>query len=211
MNCETVANNMVGIVSGSLPEAQLADCREHIAGCSDCRSALVGAEALALLKNRETGDIPTGLLEKVFSRFDPASAKGHDGGRFWLGAVLGGAIAASLFAVALTLGWLVRPPSEEPGVAEFLVTLSEPRMMDVAIETDRPLQGATISVFLSGGIELDGYGDRRELTWTSDLKAGINRLSLPVLALDPAGGQMVVRVRHPHSEQVFVVQLKTKA
>lgn len=96
-------------------------------------------------------------------------------------------------------------------MAEFVVTLGEPRNMDIAIETGMPLDGASISVLLSGGVELDGYDDRRELTWTTDLEAGINRLSLPVVAIDPAGGKMVVRLDHPDSEQVFVVRLKTKA
>jgi hypothetical protein len=56
-------------------------------------------------------------------------------------------------------------------------------------------------------VEIDGYGTRRELSWSEDLDAGVNRLSLPVTASGFEGGQMVVRLEHPLSEQVFVVQL----
>jgi hypothetical protein len=41
------------------------------------------------------------------------------------------------------------------------------------------------------------------------LQAGVNRLTLPVVAVDRTGGRMIVRLSHPHSEQVFVVRLKT--
>lgn len=172
---------------------------------------LRGAEALELLKNRESGELPSGLFEKVEAQLEESPQARHTGQRFWLGTAFGGAIAASLFAAALTFGWVGLPATDTQELAEFTVALSEPRNMDIAIETDRPLYGASISIVLTGGVELDGYGGQRELTWTTDLDAGINRLSLPVIAIDSSGGQMLVRMSHPESEQVFVVQLKTNA
>lgn len=171
--------------------------------------ALRGAEALAQLKDRETGEVPSGLFGKIEARLEQDPKPRRTRQRFWLGTGFGGVIAASLFVVALTFGWIAPPATDAPEVAVFVVALSEPRTMAIAIETDRPLQGASISIILSGGIELEGYGDRRELTWTSDLSVGVNRLRLPLIAVDSAGGQMVVRLSHPDSEQVFVVQLKT--
>jgi hypothetical protein len=211
MNCESVTETIPGIVSGSLPATQLADSRRHIAECQSCREALRGAEALAMLKSRDTGDVPAGLFDQVRTELARAPARGRVDRRFWLGAGLGGAVAASLFAVALMAGWFGPPANDAPEVAEFLVALSEPRMMDIAIEADRPLHNARISVFLAGGVELDGYGRRRELSWATDLKAGVNRLSLPVLAVDEGGGQVLVRLSHPQSEQLFAVRLKTQA
>ena len=211
MNCESIANNVVDIVAGTLPASRLADARQHIERCRDCRDALSGAEALASLKDRDTGEVPAGLFDSITRRLSPEMLAQQTSKRFWLGAGFGGAIAAAAFAAALALGWLGQPVTEVPETVEFIVGLGEPRDMDIAIETDRPLQGATISIMLSGGVELDGYGDRRELSWTSDLSAGINRLSLPLVAVDEAGGQMVVRLSHPASEQMFVVQLKPDA
>lgn len=170
-----------------------------------------GAEALARLRDRDIGSTPDDLFDKLSSRLVETSGQDNAGRRFWLGTGFGGAIAASLFAFALALGWIGPSASDSPEIAEFIVALSEPRMMDIAIETDRPLQGASISILLSGGIELDGYGDQRELIWRSDLKSGINRLSLPVVAVNQAGGRMVVRLSHPQSEQVFVVRLKAES
>ena len=58
-------------------------------------------------------------------------------------------------------------------------------------------------------MEIDGAGGRREFNWTEDLDAGINKLSLPVLASGEGGGQMLVRLTHPDSEQIFVIDLRT--
>jgi hypothetical protein len=208
MNCETVAENIGRFVSGNLRPEQLVGCKQHIAACPSCADALRGAEALALLKS-DIGNAPAGLFETISNKVGEAAGQDRTGHRFWLGTGFGGAIAASLFALALALGWIGTPTTNAPEVAEFMVALSEPRNMNVAIQTDRPLEGARISILLSGGIELDGYGGRREVTWNADLQAGVNRLTLPVIAVDQAGGQMVVRLSHPHSEQIFVVRLKT--
>lgn len=209
MNCETIANSISDIVAGSLSSTELEESRRHMAECVECAEALRGAEALALLKNRSVAGSPAAPLSEIAARIQSSSAPRQTNRRFWQGTGVGGAIAASLFAVALTFGWISLPVSDAPEVAEFVVSLNEMRNMDIAIETDRALQGATISIMLTGGIELDGYRNRRELTWTSDLSAGVNRLSLPVIAVGAEGGQMVVRLSHPESEQVFIVQLKT--
>jgi hypothetical protein len=115
-----------------------------------------------------------------------------------------------LLSVGLFFGWTVsQVPTDR--VPEFFVSLEEPRQMSLAFETDRVLDGARITILLSGSVEIDGYGPRRELSWTDDLEAGVNRLSLPVIANGLKGGQMVVRLEHPQSEQVFVVRLQVES
>ena len=64
---------------------------------------------------------------------------------------------------------------------------------------------------MSGSIEIDGYGPQRELSWTENLEAGVNRLRLPVIASGVDGGQMVVRLDHPQSEQVLLVRLRVES
>ena len=71
----------------------------------------------------------------------------------------------------------------------------------------RALPGAEISILLTGNVEVQGFGHRRELKWSDDLDAGVNQLSLPLVASGEGGGQMVVRLSHPDSEQLFVIDL----
>lgn len=219
MNCEQMTDMITGMIAGTLSPAQLAEGGRHLAGCQACDDALRGAGALALLKARlkagDTGAAPPGLFDKIVAGLGEEPESNQSGRRFWLGTAFGGAIAAAFFAAALVLGWVAFPtifsPDNAADIAEFRVALGERRNMDLAIETDRVLEGARISILLAGSVELDGFGSRRELTWTSDLKAGVNKLSLPVVAIGQGGGQVIVRLSHPHTEQVFVVSLKTTA
>ncbi len=209
MSCDFDKGRIRLLAQGSLAGEQRERVLLHVDDCEDCRAALRGARALAELAARETGTPPAGLFEAVVDKAVSQPARAPRDNRFWTGAGVG-AIAASLLAVALFFGWTdTRAPAGS--VPEFVVTLEEPRQMNLAFETDRVLEGATITILLSGSVEIDGYGPRRELSWTENLEAGVNRLSLPVIANGFEGGQIVVRLEHPQSEQVFVVQLPVES
>jgi hypothetical protein len=170
-----------------------------------------GAEALATLKNQEVGNVPDGLFDRVVGAATRSPSRHRETRRFWLGTGFGAAIAASIFALAATLGWFGDPVASDPETAQFQLVLNEPRQMDIAIETDQALTGATIRILIAGNIEIDGFSGQREISWVEDLDAGVNRLSLPIVATGNEGGQVIVRLNHPKSEQVFVVNLKTDA
>lgn len=205
MSCEFSKDRLRALARGLLDDEERKQVQAHVNSCEDCRAALRGAEALAELAARETGAPRADLFESVVEQAVSQPVRSPRDNRFWAGAGVG-AIAASILAVALFFGWEeTRVPS---GIApEFSVSVDEPRQMDLAFETDRDLEGAQITILLSGSVEIDGYGPRRELRWTENLEAGVNRLSLPVIASGFEGGQIVVRLEHPQSEQVFIVRL----
>lgn len=209
MSCDFDKDKLRALARGSLAGAERENVLAHVDRCTDCRAALRGAEALAELAARDTGMPPVGLFEAVLEKAVSQPARAPRDNRFWIGAGVG-AIAASIVAVALFFGWT---ESHVPtaGIPEFVVSLEEPRKMNLALETDRVLDGARITILVSGSVEIDGYGQRRELSWTDDLEAGVNRLSLPIIANGLEGGQIVVRLEHPQSEQVFVVRLPVES
>ncbi len=211
MNCNFVNENVQAIVKRSLAAEQLTASVAHIEACTDCRAALRGAEALAELRMRKPESAADNDFDKVVRNV--ISQVGMKGGsrRFWAGAGFGGALAASIFAMALIFGWTERFQSGDPMAAEFVVTLGEPRQMDLAFESERDLDGATISILLSGDVGIEGYGLQRELIWTENLEAGINRLSLPIIANGINGGQMIVSMTHPLSKRVFVISVVTSS
>ena len=209
MSCDFDKDGLRALARGSLAGKERDSVLAHVNRCGDCRAAMRGAEALAELAARDTGDPPAGLFEAVVEKAVSQPARAPRDNRFWMGAGFG-AIAASLLTVALFFGWTESrvPAGSTP---EFVVSLEEPRQMNLAFETDRVLEAATITILLSGSVEIDGYGPRRELSWTDNLEAGVNRLSLPVIANGFDGGQIVVRLDHPRSEQVFVVRLPVES
>ena len=213
MNCDFVADNMAKIVYGKLPHEELADCRKHLFACPECADAVRGAEALALLRNCGSESVPDGLFDKLSSALqEPVQVQAPaKPGHFWVGTGLGGAVAASLLVAAMTVGWVGPQTAESEHIAQFAVHVSEPTIMNVAIEADRALAGASISILLSGELEIQGFSGERELTWITDLKEGVNRLQLPVVALDTDGGKMIVRLDHPQTEQIYVVEVDASA
>ncbi len=209
MTCDFNKESIRLLARGSLAGEEQDSVLAHVERCEDCRQALRGARALVELAERETGSPPDGLFEAVVEKAVSQPAPAPRDNRFWMGAGVG-AIAASLLAVALFLGLNdSRVPADS--VPEFAVSIEEPRQMNLAFETDRVLEGAQITILLSGSVEIDGYGPSRELSWTENLDAGVDRLSLPIIANGFDGGQIVVRLEHPQSEQVFVVQLPVES
>jgi hypothetical protein len=208
MNCESVVENIKALAEGALYGEEKAACMNHIALCQDCADALRGVRAMLVVRDQAAVPGSERVFNRVMSKagYDPHREASRRG--FWRGAGFGGAIAASLLAVAVALGLLSNPVPQGQAAAEFYISATEVRPMNIAIEADRPLQDARISILLSGDVEVDGYVDRHELSWTDDLEPGVNQLTLPIRAIGRRGGQMVVRLSHPDSEQIFVVQLK---
>lgn len=209
MKCESVTEQIMALANGSLQGDERAASMKHVSTCQDCADALRGVRAMLVVRDQATVPGSERVFNRVMSKagYDPHAQASRRG--FWLGAGFSGAIAASLLAVTIAIRLLMGGPDvEAPAAAEFYVSAHEVRPMNIAIEADRPLQGAQISILLSGDVEVDGYIDQHELSWVDDLEPGVNQLTLPIRAVGERGGQMVVRLSHPDSEQIFVVQLK---
>lgn len=109
----------------------------------------------------------------------------------WVGAALGGAVA-----VALTLVLLRPVDTAGPQPQEIALALHETRSVDVLIDSERALKGATIRIAASGSIALEGFDDEREIGWQANLERGSNLLSLPVVARAAGKGRLVAIIEH---------------
>jgi hypothetical protein len=127
---------------------------------------------------------------------------------FWLGTAVGAALAASI-AVAVALGWQRPVTPAATANPQVRLALNEVRPVNVSLESPESLQGAEIHVVLTGAIGLDGFAEQRELRWVTDLDRGVNQLTLPIVALGPKGGQIMVEVQHGDKRSAFVVDVQT--
>jgi ferric-dicitrate binding protein FerR (iron transport regulator) len=183
----------------------------HIEQCPDCEAALRGAEVLHQLAARQAAAPRAELFDQVVQRATKRRAVSPGRHRFLLGSIFGAALAASIFAAALFVDWGDNSRVGDRDPVEFALAVGEPRQVDLAFETDSDLDGATITIELIGDVEISGFGARRELTWPENLVAGVNRLSLPVVASSASGGRMIVRLSHPRTEQMLVVDLPAES
>jgi hypothetical protein len=119
----------------------------------------------------------------------------------WAGAALGGAVAAALMLV------LLRTVDTTDSQQALALTLHEARNVDVLIDSDRELKGATIRVAASGSIVLDGFDDERQIDWQADLERGANLLSLPVVARAAGKGRLVAVIEHEGRTRQVAIDL----
>lgn len=120
----------------------------------------------------------------------------------WVGAALGGTLAA-----ALTF-FMVRssaPSLEEPSVS---MALNETREINVIIDSERPLDDATIHIAVTGAVALDGFENERQIDWQADLDRGPNLLTLPVVAREKGNARLVAIVEHEGKRRTIAVDLE---
>jgi hypothetical protein len=116
-----------------------------------------------------------------------------------------GALAAAIALVAFYPNRVER--AGEPTVG---LVLDEAREIAVVIDSERELPDATIRVYVTGGIELAGFGDQRELQWVATLTQGSNLLTLPVVARAPGAGQLVAEIEHDGRTKRAIVPVEVR-
>jgi hypothetical protein len=205
MKCEDVLDAVRRAGPGA--EAERRAATEHLAGCESCRNA---AHALAVLRaDRDLLIEPPS--EGAFARAVEAAASARElfsrrrRAPFWLGVGSGLALAAGIAGAVLILRPLVEPRAQ--GIPAVTLAVNEARDVSVALSSPEALAGAEIRVALSGEIGLRGFADQRELHWRTDLDRGVNRLTLPLVALGPHGGQVLVEVQYGEKRRAFVVDV----
>ncbi len=209
MNCEDAIAKFQSTSENAPSDLDSRKAMEHVAGCEDCRDALHGLEALHELQKRASVSAPEGLFGQIMQSVTANAKPQKTRYGFWHGVGIGGAVAATLIIAFMTSN-VMRSPymTSTPATPEFVIAMNEARNVNIAIDAGRDLQGATVSVFLSGGVELAGFGKQRKISWSTDLDQGINQLTLPVVATDLNGGSLLVRLDHDGVQKVFKVNLK---
>jgi hypothetical protein len=208
MKCEDVLAVLQR--NGSASDLARREASEHLASCEDCRNA---AHAVAMLRaDREMpiqrvrdGAFQDAIRAAVAAnaRFAPRKTG------FWLGVGVGAALAAGIAAAAVMM--LLPLSLSPPGAPAVTLAINEERDVDVALSSPEPLSNAEIHVAVSGDIGLRGFAEQRELRWRTDLDRGVNQLTLPIIALGPHGGQVLVEIQHGDKRRAFVVDVRTTA
>ena len=208
MRCEDAIETIRA--AGSRPEEDFRAATSHAASCADCQSALRALDALRTLRDAPVPSVAEGAIERAIDRALTNPAPGWRRG-FWSGLASGAAAAAAV--AALTVGiWALRSGGESSvAVPEVRVSLNRPSDVTVTLDSPEALVNAEVRVELRGAIALDGYAGQRELKWSTDLDRGINQLTLPVVAIDATGGQVLVEVTHGDKRRTFVLDVRAAA
>jgi predicted anti-sigma-YlaC factor YlaD len=225
LDCQLTQQQLDDLLDGYLPSTAAHAIELHIDRCDACKTAREAAVALrSALKQMPVPELRPDFADAALARAarQPAAvrpvvraaARGRSrpARRWrrldaWAGASLGAAAAAALMVMLWGIPDRAGPPlQEEP--AGVRVALYEPREIGLAIDAETAMAGATLTILLEGGIDLVGFGERREVRWQTDLDAGTNLLSLPIIAHSIEEGRLTALVEHGEKTQRIDVRVR---
>jgi hypothetical protein len=193
------------------PPHEMRAAMDHVAACDDCQAALRALDALLPLRQEVAPVADEATVERAIDRALTAGPAQVYRRGFWGGMISGAAIAATVAAVAIGI-WLSSGGDPAPvAVPEVRMALNERHDVTVTLESPERLANAEVRVELRGAVALDGYAGQRELRWSTDLDRGVNQLTLPVVAIDATGGQVLVEVTHGDKRRTFVLDVRASA
>lgn len=164
-------------------------------------------ELLALLREHPVPGPDAGFYERALLRATHVGSRRQR--NRWLAAGFGSAVAAGLALWMIGTLFLAGPelPDAASPIPGVTMALEEPRTINLVFSSAEALATATLTVSLPEGIELDGFPGQREITWETSLEAGKNVLPLTLIALKPAGGELLARLEHDSRNRTFRVRV----
>ena len=205
MRCEDAIEQITG--AGTRSDGDLEAAMRHATECADCRAALRALDAMRPLRDELTPAPSDRAMERAIDHaLSSAPVQRYRRG-FWTGLASGVAVAAALAVVAVGVWLRMSGDDALRAIPEVRLALNQPRDVTVTLESPEPLANAEVHVELRGAVALDGYVGQRDLRWMTDLDRGVNELTLPVVALDATGGQVLVEVTHGDKRRAFVLDV----
>lgn len=160
-------------------------------------------ELLDLLRDYPVPQAAAGFYDRALVR---AVHKGSRRQRNrWMLAGFGSAIAAGLAIWVITSVLMTAPqlPDATPTIPGVTIAMEQERTVRLVFSSAIALDSATLTVSLPQGIELAGFPGQREITWETSLEEGKNLLPLTLIALAPAGGELLARLEHNDRNRTF--------
>ena len=160
-------------------------------------------ELLEMLKEYPVPEARAGFYDQALVR---AARQGTRRQRNrWLLTGFGSAIAAGLAIWVVTAMLMTTPqvPDVEPSMPGVSIALEQEHTVRLVFASATALDSAVLTVSLPDGIELAGFPGQREISWETSLREGKNLLPLTLIALTPAGGELLARLEHKDRNRTF--------
>lgn len=160
-------------------------------------------ELLELLKDYPVPEAQAGFYDQALVQ---AARQGTQRQRNrWLMTGFGSAIAAGLAIWVITAMLMTAPqiPDADPAIPGVTIALEQEHTVRLVFASARALDSAMLTVSLPEGVELAGFPGQREITWETSLQEGKNLLPLTLIALTPAGGELLATLEHEDSDRTF--------
>ncbi len=127
----------------------------------------------------------------------------------WLMTGFGSAVAAGFAIWVITAMFMTTPqvPDAKSAIPGVTIALEQEHTVRLVFASATALDSAVLTVSLPEGIELAGFPGQREISWETSLQEGKNFLPLTLIALTPAGGELLARLEHEDRDRTFRLRL----
>jgi len=207
VKCQAAKNLMQEAVNGKLNGADTGLITAHLHECAACREDYrQTSNMLEMLRDISVPPPSAGFADRALSnaaRLHPARAGSRNN-------YVTGGIAASLVAVFLMISVMTGPGPGQPN-ADIVLIDGQVKTIRVAIESSRVIDNIEVTIDVSDNLEIEGYGNQQEISWTTRLERGVNLIALPVTAIAAGDGEIVARVGLDGAEKVFRIRTRYQA
>ena len=209
MNCEKTQSLLNDYIDDTLSDIDFEVVHKHCHTCDCCARRL---EVLRLQKESLRG-LPVPPASNGFEKRVVATAIQNARAAQNLhnkqGSFYKFATAAMISALVLWLGLFNDTKTGKDDL--YLVSVGdEVRTIKVAIDSEQALEAVNMRVELSDNLELKGFGNKKEIHWTTHLREGVNVISLPIVGIAQGEGDITTRIRLNGKEKVMRIKTEYK-
>jgi anti-sigma factor RsiW len=209
MNCNQTPEQLDEYLDGALRTDDQVLFEEHLAQCAKCRTVVEEGQTLRSCL-AQYGEMTMPMPDAGF--YARALAKAAQSGmrkqrNRWVMTGFSGAIAATLMIWIVSSVFFAAPQMDQPTVPSVTMALEAPQTFNLVFSSSEALTGASMTVTLPAGIEIDGFAGQREITWMTSLKEGRNILPLTLVATSPFGGELLATLQHVDDNKIFRLQV----
>ena len=206
MNCSETRVRLDDYYDDELSVLEFRAVNEHLVSCDECNHELQAVDALRqALKALPVAEVDDDFENRVLGEVRKHYA-GRSGSKFMAGFMT--AVAAGLALWFATSIFIPQLPVDNTSQV-VMVALDDAYVVRLKFDAPVDLDKVTLSIGLPDNIELEGYTDRKELTWQTQLKQGQNVLALPLKAVAIGEGELVAQIFYGDKSRSFRVKLKT--
>lgn len=124
-----------------------------------------------------------------------------------LGGVFGNVFIEPVEPGTVTL--VTVPKVTVPNLPDVVMTIEEPRTINLVFAATEALPLATLTVSLPAGVELSGFPGQREVRWQTSLDEGRNLLPLTLIANNALDGVVLATLQHDNRDRTFRLHVAT--
>lgn len=209
MKCEQIQLIINDYVDGTLPELQADTVKNHCVSCESCSASINALEKQKeLLKSIAVPPASSGFEKRVIeaavfnAQAEHSLSLKHD-------SIIKFAAAAMISALVVWLGLFSE--SNVSQNSETLIAVSdEVRTIKVAIDSEQALDDVSLRIELSDNLELAGFGNKKQINWTTGLRKGVNVIALPVVGIAKGKGDITTRIQLNGKEKVMRINTQYK-